>query len=215
MEAAGILIAPWEDPELVLDQNHRYWWRGRKLFGVSWILENSGLIDPEEARWIKHPGATERGRILHRITELLDKGTLDVMSIDVNLWGWVDGYKRFLKEMQPKILLNEQRLVHPLLGYCGTLDRLVQFGDGILSLLDIKSGQAKPHHGPQMGGYSLAIKEKFNLNGLEIERHVLEINENGEYKLVAFNGPEPEQEFCAGLVMVRYLRRIGRLTEAV
>ena len=134
------------------ETTHVYKLDGAILPSVSTILEAAGVVDK---RFFK-PEHAERGKVVHRITELMDHGTLDWSTVDEKTWGWVEAYQKFQDEVGYPMRdfdLIEWMLYHATLLYAGTADRLSHDGD----LIDIKSGVPAEWHGLQLEGYREAL----------------------------------------------------------
>lgn len=110
--------------------------------------------------------ASKFGTAVHKATELHDKGTLNLLSLSVALAPYLDGWKKFKKDTDFKILESES-VVYSKMGYAGTLDRIGTMG-GKLTLLDIKTTTTIPKTiALQLGAYRHAWQE---MHGKTIEQ---------------------------------------------
>lgn len=162
-----------------LDQEKNvYVCEGREFPRVSKILEVAGVID---TRWFKEFHAL-RGTYVHQATDWFDRGTLDEDSVDEELRPYFEGYKKFIKEVQPEILGIEVPLVHRALGYGTTIDRILKIS-GRKAVLDIKTGGLPKHVGQQ----TIAHKLAWNFSRIEdervIDRYALQLPGDGKYKI--------------------------------
>jgi hypothetical protein len=68
----------------------------------------------------------DKGKALHKATELYDKGVLDEDTIDPAIEGEFSAYKRFRAEAGITIRSIETRLWCPKYRFAGTLDRIIE-----------------------------------------------------------------------------------------
>lgn len=108
---------------------------------VTEVIKLSGLM-PESA--FIDPWYMGRGQAVHLATAFYDRGTLDDSTVANEIRGYLNAWVKFRAETGYTPAFIEKPLLHPVYGYCGTLDR-----DG----LDIKSGSPAPWHILQGGGY--------------------------------------------------------------
>lgn len=137
---------------------------------------------PEYFAWIKKVGedadairdeAGRRGSKVHAASELLDAGQeLTLLNesgfLDYTLleWEMIGRYAEFMQRYSPKIISSEMIVVSDLLGYAGTLDRIVDI-DGVAYLLDIKTANSiYPFYWCQLAAYRNLIAE----NGIHVDK---------------------------------------------
>lgn len=112
---------------------------------VTEIIKAADLMpdySPSDAEWYMN-----RGSMIHLATELHDRGTLDESTVDHQIYGYLESWKKLnLKYLQDEI---EIKLYDPIYQYCGTLDRF----NG-----DIKSGVPAKWHKLQLGAYYGLLK---------------------------------------------------------
>ncbi len=197
-------IRPWEiDPDVTIDADHVYRVRGRIVAGVTSVLQRAGLID---SRWFT-PEARERGRIVHKIAELEDRGKLDLSSIDPRLVGYAEAYRKFKRETRFRPFLIEWRFHDRVLDYCGTLDRLGEAFDDEVMLVDLKTGDVEEWVGLQLVGYERGVlahpkaPDYLAGRGLKVQkyrpikRRALQLRADATYKLHPFDSPKDMAEW--------------------
>jgi hypothetical protein len=179
--------------EIILTDDHRYLVNGTPKIGVTKVLDLSGL----SSYYPRDPWYLERGRMVHLGTALIDSDTLDWLTVDERIKGYLEGYQKFLHETGWKFQYSEVELYDPIYDFCGKPDRF-------LPLTDIKTGEDNEE---QLGGYWQLLQA----NGYNPKReaYTLKLNENGTYKLL----PPKEKItvlrdiFLAGLTLIRWKER--------
>lgn len=140
------------DEHLEFDREpHRFKLDGRPVPSVTTILKRRGLIDD---RWFDDYYAN-RGRDVHLTCQLYDEHDLDEETLDPILAGYLEGWKRFLKENDVKILEIESP-IYSVFQYAGILDRIVNMNIGGMiytAIIDIKSGAVPWWVGLQLAAY--------------------------------------------------------------
>lgn len=142
------------------EDSHSYFIGSTRLPHVTGILEDQHLVP-------NYPVGPYRvrGSRVHEATQLYDLGKLDEYIVGPEVQLYVDSYDLIMKDPLwsevfawiPEGMGIEKRLFHPVLGYCGTIDRL-----GIQPMVaDIKTGQTGPETGLQLAAYVLlALQDK-------------------------------------------------------
>lgn len=142
------------------EAQHRYYIGSRELPSVTKILS---MLDSFEH---VPPDVLEAARIfgthVHMAVDLDNKGVLDEEALDPQLLPYLQGWRRFRAESGFEILHSEQRVVHELLGYAGTLDVVGNFR-GSFALLDVKSGALPRSVGYQTAAYVEAYGAMFGM----------------------------------------------------
>jgi hypothetical protein len=142
-------------------------------------LDADGHVIPGTTTVIKAAGLTnyhdmgteyymERGTAIHKATHLDDAGILDESTIDQAVRPYLEGYRRFKKELHFEPRWAEIPLMNELLRYAGTIDRLGTFAlvNNELALIDIKSGVPQPGDKIQAAAYyEICRSLGFNLAG--------------------------------------------------
>lgn len=166
---------------------HVYTVDGSIYPSVTQILQDQGFID---ATWFTEY-ARERGKLVHRITHWHDTGELDPGSVDPALEGYLEGWRRFIREsgFDPQII--ERPLASHTYRFAGTPDRIGVL-NGELAILDIKSGAVQAWTGLQLAGYEV-------LYGQRTARAGVQLTEDGKYKLISFTDRSDRAIFLAAL----------------
>jgi len=189
---------------LTLDKaKHEYRFDGRQISSVTDVIK-----DLQDTRWFTDWGR-ERGRIIHRITELDDRGILDEATVDDRLVGYLNAWRKFKKDT--KVALSNV-------------------------ILDIKSGDWDWTSGLQLAGYEIlaseyagyfiAIEEpmyskmydfagtsdRISTNGSSgYRRLVVGLSDNGDYRMEEFTDRRDREIFLAQLAVHNYaLNKKGR-----
>lgn len=164
--------------ELTLDNKHTYRLGGERLPGVTTILHAAGFMPSSE---FIDPWYMERGSMIHRATELHDRGTLDESTVDERIKGYLESWKKLDRAYSAEQI--EVRLCDTLYLYAGTIDRL--------PLCDIKSGGPEPWHTLQLGAYYGLCKASMLNRELFISPHAIYLQEDGSLpKVKRYTLPE-------------------------
>jgi hypothetical protein len=158
------------------EASHTYAMNGRPIPGVTSVISGAGLMGFH----ISSTEAMERGRAVHMICELFDKGELDPDKVPGNLRGYLDAWIKFRIEANVShIEWCAETVYAHLYGYAGRIDRLASFRNKPLEyVLDIKSGQPAPWHRIQTAGYEQLRGPKNPI------RYCVYLRPNGTFKLV-------------------------------
>lgn len=127
---------------------HTYRLDGQVVPSVTQILGEAGLVD---GRWYTEESQL-RGRTVHVITALDDRGELEESKVADEYRGYLDAWRRFKAEMKCEILSIEERVCNATYRYAGTTDRRLVW-NGPLYIADIKAGVPEWWHKVQTGGY--------------------------------------------------------------
>ena len=170
------------------EEDHTYWYNGIRVPGVSEIIEGAGLTDANAKQHYTKFHA-DRGTAVHKACELLDKGVLDESSLDPEIVGYVEAYKKFIEEYKPEWPHIELKVFNAISFYAGTLDRFGTIGYDLV-VLDIKTGQKAKWHAIQLALYTNALPgrpQHAKLYGLYLKR-------DGSFKasrdLIDYTDPE-------------------------
>lgn len=121
------------------------------------------------------------GIAVHKACELLDLGTLDEESVDPQIVPYIEAYKAFRVDYQPKWDAIEQFVFADIGRYAGTLDRAGELTTGP-AIVDIKTSlKVQPSAAVQLWAYAVAYGEV-----LAPDLLVLQLMKDGTYKLVPF-----------------------------
>ena len=160
------------------EESHIYRVNSVPIPSVTQILKDLGLT-PDFP-----PGPYRvRGRQVHKLCEIYDKGLIEQYEFGPGLMGYLDAWKKVCAEQgwvwnQTGI---EERLYDPLLIVAGTIDR-VRDGDDPL-IVDIKSGAAGKEAALQTAGYA---QMRFPLIAGKVKRCTVEIHADGTYNAPKF-----------------------------
>jgi len=80
---------------------------------------------------------------------------------------WVKAARSFLADYGLRLVAAEQVLVSKRHGFAGTCDLIACGADGVLTLVDWKTGGIWPEAALQLGAYAIALEE---MTGLRVER---------------------------------------------
>lgn len=179
---------------------------GARIPGVTGILEDCGFYDfpfasPEDLAYKKRLGGD-----VHRAAELLDRGTLDWSTVSDEVAAYLAGYTRFRAEHPGRVLANESLVYHSVLGYAGTLDRILELGRyARATLVDLKIGVPLPAHKMQTAAYVAAWN--YTRKPVIHDRISLHLRGNGSYHFVLHTGADDLGAFCACLKLHRWKER--------
>lgn len=135
---------------------HVYHYDKIKVPGVTRVLERwNGLehVDPDRLAML-----ADFGRHVHEAIHLYNVDELDLKSLTPAIESYLAGWCRFLHESGFVVVLSEERVYHPKMGYAGTLDSIGNFPKHKeLALVDVKTGISMPKGvGPQTAAYGEA-----------------------------------------------------------
>lgn len=140
--------------------------------------------------------AFDRGRAVHRATELSDVGTLDEATVAPEVAPYLAAWRRFRDELAFDVLGAETAVVGQ--GYVGTFDRLIRFpGDARKTIIEIKCGEPAPWHAIQTAAYALACYEPLN-------RGAVYLTPDARYRWVAHENRDDAATFRAALVVAAW-----------
>jgi len=117
---------------LTLDENHIYHLDGKIVDGLTSTIKEAGLIRDGDS-WY-----ADRGTKIHLATQYWDEGTLDEETIDPQIKGYLESWKRFRKDQDYAPVKIEYPIFNHELRVASMVDRI--------PLLDIKSGVPEPWH---------------------------------------------------------------------
>lgn len=181
------------------DATHTYYWNGKRVPGVTSILQALHNFDGVPANVLE--AAQDRGTAVHLCCEYLDKGILDEDSVDPSITGYVDGWRRFTADLAPEWSHIEEMVYHRVLRYAGTVDRVGTIrGTGYV--LDIKTSvAAHPVWGLQTAAYANAIEKQSH------KRATVQLRSDGTYRLIEWDDPSDWPTFCSLLTVRNFLER--------
>lgn len=164
------------------EEKHEYTYGGRIIPSVTQIISAVGLYEFDFVSRDTLAVAAERGRIVHTYIEWYEKGILDESSIDPELAGYFEAYKKMKSELAiPTPDGIEKRVYSSAYGYAGTLD---QCFTNLKWINDHKTGVKSLVHGIQLSAYWLALHPNMNDKPGRLTCDYLTLN--GEYELVEY-----------------------------
>lgn len=161
--------------------------------------------------------ARQIGTAVHRGCELLAGGTLDWNTVHPLVKPRLDAYLKFLAHEKPEILWSEKLVFHRRHKYAGTADLGAQF-DGHRAIIDFKTGLLSTAlAGPQTAAYlSAKNSELMEAVGSELYEHeryskrwVLQLREDGDYRLTELKDPADEAVFLSCLNIRKWRQKHG------
>ena len=192
-------------------QNHLYLVGGRPVPSVTQVLHSAGVSADysmisseilERKRTI--------GEYVHRATQYLDEGCLDLESIDPEIQGYLGAYEKFIRESGFRAQLIEHRLVDRINGtLCGgTIDRTGAMA-GKLWIIDLKCiDRLYPAFALQTAGYELLLPKPIT-PPFKYDRAVLQLKRDGSYKFTSYNSRADLEVFRAALAVAAWKMNQG------
>lgn len=184
------------DPE-----RHLYLVQERVVPSVTQVLAATGLSADYST---VAPEVLERKRIIgeyvHKATQYLDEGSLDLASVDPQIQLYLAAYQRFLNDSDFRPRLIEHRLVGNINGMLcgGTVDREGTMA-GKLWIIDLKCiERLYPSFALQTAGYELLLPKPVP-PPFRYTRAVLQLRSNGSYKLTSYEDRADFDVFRAAL----------------
>jgi hypothetical protein len=164
------------------EERHEYTWNGKRVPSVTQALQLLGGYEGIPMRVLEK--AATRGTAVHKATELYDLGTLDWSTVSDEVFGYLEGWMKFLEVEKPEIIEVEKLNYHEKFMYAGAMDRTMILR-GKKAILDIKSSfMLMPSCAPQTAAYLemenqhiKAAKDKFK------KRYGLRLTPDGDYEL--------------------------------
>jgi hypothetical protein len=186
------------------ETKHIYKSDGLVIPSVTQIMQSSGLVNLE---WISQEildNTSDLGKKVHKTTELLDKGTLDIETLHPTLRNYLNGWIKFRKDFDFIPTEIELQLFHELYKYAGRIDRVGMIGKD-LTLLDIKSGTKQKSHAIQTMGYKLLYDQNKKKPEQIKRRLIVYLSEDG-YKIEEHKEETDKNIFLAALTITNFLR---------
>jgi hypothetical protein len=184
-------------------ERHLYLVQGRPVPSVTQVLHSGGLSADYS---IVEPAVLERKRIIgeyvHKATQYLDEGCLDLDTVDPEIHPYLAAYERFLQDSGFRPRLVEHRLVSSIDGMLcgGTIDREGLMG-GKLWIIDLKCiDRLYPSFAVQTAGYQLLLPKPVT-PPFKYTRAVLQLKRDGAYKLTTYDDPAEFDIFRAALAV--------------
>lgn len=192
-------------------ENHIYHFNGNRVPNVTTIL--SCLSEYASVPRNVLEEAAARGNYVHEMCELHLQGALDESSIEINLIGYLDAFKKFLSETNFQTDFTEQRVFHSKLLYAGTFDIAGAFpAIGKMkkprrALIDIKTTfKLLASVGPQTAAYADAWASSTDKEMHFDDRYGLQLKAGGNYKLQKYNAVTDLNVFRSCLSIYNFMR---------
>lgn len=186
------------DPE-----RHLYLVQDRVVPSVTQVLHAAGLSADYSA---VAPEVLECkrtiGEYVHKATQYLDEGSLDLESIDPQIQPYLTAYQRFINDSGFRPQLIEHRLVGNINGMLcgGAVDREGTMA-GKLWIIDLKCIEhLYPSFALQTAGYELLLPRPIT-PPFRYTRAVLQLRSNGSYKLTSYEDSADFDIFRAALAL--------------
>lgn len=178
---------------------HVYYWNGKRVPGVTTILQALHSFDGVPADILK--AAQERGTAVHLACEYLDKDILDEDSVDPAIADYVNGWRLFNIEAAPTWTHIEAQSFHKVMRYAGTVDRV-----GIIAgeewVIDIKTSiQSHAVWGLQTSAYAQAL-EKPNAR-----RGTVQLRKDGTYRLIEWKDKQDWATFLSLITINNFIEK--------
>jgi hypothetical protein len=137
---------------------HAYYEGDKPLVGVTRRLQEKGIVDYSFMPAADREYYMARGRAVHEALRLIILGRFDRRYLDQvpECAPYIVAGESFLVQTRCKVIFVEQRIWHPLLGYAGTIDLIIQFGNWLV-VPDWKCTKAERAARIQTGAYTLGV----------------------------------------------------------
>lgn len=178
------------------DSDHSYFLDGRQIPGITRILADLGAY-PGSGFYTEE--SQRRGQAGHLACQLADThcpkaltldDALDTLAVSDALVPYLSEYLRFKRETGYRADDWEVPVWSRKLRVAGRPDTYgrMTFSDGPLAVVDVKTWEnqgAKPKHSSevQTAFYAIGIADKLGIDPHEIERYVLKLPGDGNYRL--------------------------------
>lgn len=172
---------------ITLTEDHKYVVDAIKYPSVTQILQKTGFID---TRWFDE-WSRDRGSLVHLIIKWHINNELDESTVDPELQGYLDAWKKFERDTGFESQFVEKPMHSPEYGFCGTPDNIGMLNNK-RSGLDYKSGIIAPWTGLQLAGYEI-------LHGARMNRYGLQLKQDGKYSIKPFTDRNDKRVFLSAL----------------
>lgn len=190
------------------EQLHEYKLDGLKIPSVTQILKESGLSSFNNVPEHLLQESATIGKHVHRATELADLDMLDMDSLDELYLTYLVQWEKFKKDysfIQEQI---ELKLVHPILRFAGTIDRVGTMlinGKTHRVILDIKTGIKTKEVAIQLAGYSILYNRAVSKKEQATIRVAVYLKPDS-YKVETFTNKADENIFLSALNITNWKR---------
>lgn len=141
------------------------------------------------------------GEAVHKCAQYFDEGDLDESTVLPEWAGYLDGWKKFVRESKVNILGTEQRSVGAINGmpFGMTYDRLA-IVDGEESLLELKCcANKETYWGLQLASYDMGLPQC--ATALKRRRYAIQLKKDGDYRLWPFDDLSDYEAFTYSLAV--------------
>ena len=177
---------------------HAYTIDGQPVPSVTQILADMRFVD---TAWFTEHGRN-RGKLVHRIIHWYITGELDEATIDPELQGYFDAWKRFVKDTGFMSTETEKPMGSVLHRFAGTPDYIGML-NGHETVIDAKTGAISPWVGLQLAAQEILAERP-------LKRYALALKEDGKYSLKPFTDRQDRQIFLAALSCWQWQHNNGR-----
>ncbi len=168
----------------------KYIFNGVRYASVTEVLSLSGWSDYSDVHPEVLERAAARGSEAHDLSEQFDLDLLDPDTLPLHRRGYMNGYKRFHKEHDCRLLLRERVVKSHRHRVAGQMD-IYAFLNGKLAVIDVKTAREESvSWGLQLAGYAICLMEEpfhvmlLKQNGQQYpERYGLRLGHEGTYEL--------------------------------
>lgn len=187
---------------------HTYWNGMEQVPSVSEILRpltETYLAEIPEAilNWKR-----DLGIAVHKACEYHDQGILNEADLDPNIVPYLEAYKSFLVDFQPKWDRMESIVFNDVQRYAGTLDRAGTLNTGP-AIVDLKTSlKIRPSAGIQLWAYATAYEEIEQPDLL-----VLQLQKDASYKLQPFTDYDEYEATWNALLTIRQWKKRNERNE--
>lgn len=191
-------------PQVFLDEaSHVYWDKEQKknYDSVTTIIKALGLSRNYENISSFY---SERGKAVHKVVELVDKGTLLESTVSDVIKPYLEGYRKFLRDSGYKPHAWEVALGHEVLRFAGTIDKVGYLPKLGLGIMDVKTGDGTidPAVEDQLCGYDVLWSED-NPDMPAMWRYALQLRSNGTYALITKYSKAPVEDWLSIMTVFR------------
>lgn len=178
---------------------HEYAWNGKRVPGITGVLEAEGVSDfsgmPRDLREI----SLERGHFVHSACEFDDRDDLDEATVDPAIAPYLAGWRKFMLDASPVWTVIEQMAYHPRYGYAGQPDRA-----GTIQrkpwVVEIKSGAPGRGVGLQTAAQAHLLFPEGDADR-KVKRGAVWLKPDGTYQLIECLERSDFGVFCAALTV--------------
>ena len=182
-----------ETHKLILTDQHEYFLGDRKIDGLTASIKEAGLIRGGGESYMT------RGTAIHLATQFYDKGSLDESTVDSQIHGYLESWKRFRQDQNFTPSHVEWAIYHPEIMVAMTIDRLP-------GPLDIKSGAPEPWHVLQIAAQWSALLSHGLRDFVKSPMDVYLDPDGGPPKIKLYNIAELKEAYQVYSSMLYFLR---------